>query len=118
EHITPAKPLDLMVDTISAPHDINRYLETLKRDGAMVLLGVPPKAPTVDPDKLIMKRRTLAGSVIGGLPETQEMLNFCSDKKILPDIELIPVTKINDAYERMMKGDVRYRFVIDMKTLS
>ena len=108
---------DMIIDTVSAPHEVDPFLETLKRDGAMVLLGVPPKAPTVQPFNLIMKRRTLAGSVIGGIAETQEMLDYCAEKKVMSDVEVIPMAKVNEAYERMLKGDVRYRFVIDMKTL-
>ncbi len=108
---------DLIINTVSAPMEINPYLELLKRDGTMVLLGVPPEAHKVNPDLLIMKRRTLAGSVIGGIAETQDMLDFCTEKKIAADVEVIPMSKVNDAYERMMKGDVKYRFVIDMKSL-
>jgi len=108
---------DLMLNTVSAPIEVGLYLELLKRDGTMVLLGVPPKPYIVNPDLLIMKRRTLAGSVIGGLPETQEMLDYCAEKKITADVEVIPMAKVNEAYERMLKGDVKYRFVIDMKTL-
>jgi uncharacterized zinc-type alcohol dehydrogenase-like protein len=108
---------DLIIDTISAPHDYNVYLNMLKRDGAMVLLGVPPKASEVGAFSLIMNRRTLAGSLIGGIKETQEMLDYCAKHGVTSDVEVIPVQKINEAYERMLKGDVRYRFVIDMKSL-
>ncbi len=109
---------DLIIDTVSAPHDLNQYLGLLRVEGAMVLLGVPPTPAPVSAFPLIMGRRTLSGSLIGGLPETQEMLDYCAEKGIVSDIELIPVQQINDAYERMLKGDVRYRFVIDMKSLN
>lgn len=108
---------DFILDAVSAPHDPNIYLNLLRRDGTMVLVGVPEKALEVQPFSLIMKRRTLAGSLIGGICETQEMLDFCADKNITSDIEIIPIQKIAEAYERTIKGDVRYRFVIDMKTL-
>ncbi len=108
---------DLMIDTVSAPHDFNDYLSTLRTDGTMVLVGLPPKPPEVHPFSLVGRRRTLAGSMIGGIAETQEMLDFCSSHGIVSDIELIPIQKINEAYERMMRNDVRYRFVIDMKSL-
>ena len=108
---------NLILDTVSAPHDVNPSLRFLTRDGVMVLLGVPPKSPEVEPFELIGQRRTLAGSMIGGIQETQEMLDYCVDKKLLADVEVIPAVKINEAYERILKGDVRYRFVIDMKTL-
>jgi uncharacterized zinc-type alcohol dehydrogenase-like protein len=83
----------------------------------MVLVGVPPKPLEVQGFSLIMGRKTLAGSIIGGIPETQEMLDYCAKKKILADVEVIPASKINDAYQRTLAGDVRYRFVIDLKTL-
>lgn len=109
---------DLLLDTVSAPHDVNNYLNLLKRDGTMVLLGVPEKAPELETFNLILKRRRLAGSLIGGVPETQEMLNFCGQHGIASDIEIIPIQKINEAYERMIRGDVKYRFVIDLKSLQ
>jgi uncharacterized zinc-type alcohol dehydrogenase-like protein len=108
---------DLIIDTISAPHDYNKYLGLLRVEGAMVLLGVPPEPTPVSAFPLIMGRRTLSGSLIGGIAETQEMLDFCAEHGIVSEIELIPVQKVNEAYERMMKNDVRYRFVLDMKTL-
>jgi alcohol dehydrogenase (NADP+) len=108
---------DLIIDTISAPHDYNKYLGLLRVEGAMVLLGVPPEPTPVSAFPLIMGRRTLSGSLIGGLAETQEMLDFCAEHGIVSDIELIPVQQVNEAYERMLKNDVRYRFVLDMKTL-
>ena len=109
---------DLILNTVSAALDWNQYLNLLKRDGTMVLLGIPDRAPEVNAFGLIGGRRSLAGSLIGGIKETQEMLDFCAAHKIASDIELIPIQKINEAYERMIKGDVRYRFVIDLKTLS
>ncbi|HJW09692.1 MAG TPA: zinc-binding dehydrogenase, partial [Holophagaceae bacterium] len=108
---------DLIIDTISAPHDYNKYLGMLRLEGAMVLLGVPPAPTPVAATSLIFGRKILTGSLIGGIAETQEMLDFCAEHGIVSDIELIPVAKVNEAYERMMKGDVRYRFVLDMKTL-
>jgi len=112
-----AGQFDLIIDTISAPHDYNKYLGLLRVEGGMVLLGVPPEPTPVSAFPLIMGRRTLSGSLIGGIAETQEMLDFCAEHGIVSDIELIPVQKVNEAYERMMKNDVRYRFVLDMKTL-
>ena len=108
---------DLIIDTISAPHDYNKYLGLLRVEGAMVLLGVPPQPAPVAAIALIGGRRTLSGSLIGGIQETQEMLDFCAEHGIVSEIELIPVQQVNEAYERMMKNDVRYRFVLDMKTL-
>ena len=107
-----------ILNTVAAPHDLDAFLVLLKRDGAMVLVGAPGEphpSPTVF--NLIMGRRTLAGSLIGGIPETQEMLDFCAEHGIVSDIELIPIQGINDAYERMLKSDVKYRFVIDMASL-
>lgn len=108
---------DFILDTISAPHDVNAYLEVLKVDGTMVLVGAPPKPLSVEAFSLIMKRRCLAGSLIGGIRETQEMLDYCAKKKILSDVQVIPLSHINAAYERIVKGDVRYRFVIDLKAV-
>lgn len=112
-----AGTLDFIIDTIAAPHDINTYVQLLKRDGTLVLVGVPPEALPVAAFSLIGKRRRLAGSLIGGIKETQEMLDYCGQHNITSDIEVISMAKINAAYERMIRGDVRYRFVIDMKTL-
>ncbi len=109
---------DFILDTVSAPHDLEPYLSTLKRDGTMVLVGIPESPPKVEPFNLVMKRRTLAGSLIGGIKETQEMLDFCGQHEVMSDIELIPIWKINEAWERTVKSDVRYRFVIDMATLK
>jgi uncharacterized zinc-type alcohol dehydrogenase-like protein len=109
---------DLILDTISAPHDYNQYLGMVRRDGAMVLLGVPPQPVPVAAMALLSGRKTLAGSLIGGIQETQEMLDFCAEHNVTADIELIPVQDVNRAYERMLKGDVRYRFVLDLKKFA
>jgi uncharacterized zinc-type alcohol dehydrogenase-like protein len=109
---------DLIVNTVSVPMDWSRYLNLLKRDGTMVVVGVPEKPVELGPFPLIAGRRSLAGSLIGGIQETQEMLDFCGKNGISCDIELIPVQKVNEAYERVVKSDVRYRFVIDMKSLK
>jgi alcohol dehydrogenase (NADP+) len=108
---------DFILDTISAPHDLNAYLGMLRTDGALVQVGAPPEAAPVQSFSLIMGRKTLAGSLIGGIAETQEMLDFCAERKIGADVEVIPIQKINEAYERMLKGDVRYRFSIDLASL-
>jgi uncharacterized zinc-type alcohol dehydrogenase-like protein len=113
-----AGTFDFLLDTVSAPHDINAYLQLLKRDGSMVLVGVPDKAPELQAFSLIMGRRKIGGSLIGGIPETQEMLDYCAKHGIVSDIETIPIQKINEAYERMIRGDVKYRFVIDLKSLA
>ena len=111
------KHFDLIINTVSAEIDWNQYLELLKIDGTMVLVGVPEKNIPVDAFSLIGGRRRLAGSLIGGIKETQEMLYFCGKKNITADIELIPIQKVNEAYRRIVKSDVRYRFVIDMDSL-
>lgn len=111
-----AERFDLIVDTVSAQHDYNAYLGLLKADGTMVLLGIPPPSP-LSSFPLVWRRRRLAGSLIGGIRETQEMLDFCAEHGIASDIELIGIDAINEAYERMLKGDVRYRFVIDIASL-
>jgi uncharacterized zinc-type alcohol dehydrogenase-like protein len=108
---------DLVIDTISAPHDYNAYLSLVAVDGAMVVVGVPPAPTPVHAFSLIGGRKTLAGSLIGGIKETQEMLDFCAERKIAADVEVIPIQKINEAYERMVKNDVRYRFVVDLASL-
>ncbi|OGX87817.1 NAD(P)-dependent alcohol dehydrogenase [Hymenobacter glacialis] len=109
---------DFIINTVSAPLDLASYLNLLRRDGTMILLGVPPEAPQVHAFNLIGKRRRIAGSLIGGIAETQEMLDFCAEHNIMSDIELIDIKDINEAYERMLKGDVKYRFVIDLATLK
>jgi uncharacterized zinc-type alcohol dehydrogenase-like protein len=109
---------DLIINTVSMDIDWNQYLQLLKVDGSMVLLGVPEKPVPVGAFSLIMGRRSLAGSLIGGIKETQEMLDFCGKHNITSDIEVIAIDKVNEAYERVIKSDVRYRFVIDMATLK
>jgi uncharacterized zinc-type alcohol dehydrogenase-like protein len=109
--------LDFILDTVSAPHDLNAYLELLKCDGTMTLVGAPATPIPLGVISLLFRRRQLAGSLIGGIRETQEMLDFCAQKGIAADIELIPAERINEAYARILKNDVRYRFVIDMQTL-
>lgn len=108
---------DFILDTVSAEHDYNFYLGLLRTNGTMVCVGVPPMPATIPAMNLIFGRKSVAGSLIGGIPETQEMLDFCAEHKIVSDVEVIAMKDINDAYERMLKGDVRYRFVIDMGTL-
>ncbi|HEV7374556.1 MAG TPA: NAD(P)-dependent alcohol dehydrogenase [Pyrinomonadaceae bacterium] len=108
---------DFILDTVSAPHDLNMYLNLLRRDGVMVLVGVPEKPAELQVFSLLANRRRLAGSSIGGILETQEMLDYCAKKNIISDVEVIPIQQIGEAYERTVKGDVRYRFVIDMKSL-
>ena len=113
-----AGSFDFILDTVSADHDLNAYLQLLKLDGTMTLVGAPEKPAPVSAFNLIMKRRRLAGSAIGGIRETQEMLDFCGKHGITSDIELIPIQKVNDAYERLLKSDVKYRFVIDIASLK
>ena len=112
-----AGSFDFILNTASAQYDLNAYLNLVKRDGTMTLVGAPPEPAPVGAFPLIFRRRSLAGSLIGGIPETQEMLDFCADHGITSDIELIAIDKVNEAYERMLKSDVKYRFVIDMATL-
>lgn len=109
---------DFIIDTVAAPHDINMYLELLKRNGNLCLVGLPDKPLEVASFSLALKRRSLAGSAIGGIRETQEMLDYCAEHNIVSDIELTPIQKINEAFERMVKNDVKYRFVIDMASLK
>ena len=108
---------DFIIDTVSAPHDYNQYLGLLKTDGVHICVGAPPAPSEIMGLYLIMGRKSLVGSLIGGLPETQEMLDFCAKHQIVSDIELIPIQDIQKSYDRMMKGDVKYRFVIDLATL-
>jgi alcohol dehydrogenase (NADP+) len=112
-----ASYFDFIVDTVSAPHDYNMYLNMLNTNGVMICVGAPPAPAQVPAFNLIGNRRSIGGSLIGGLPETQEMLDYCAAHNIVSDVEVINIKDINDAYERMLKGDVRYRFVIDMATL-
>jgi uncharacterized zinc-type alcohol dehydrogenase-like protein len=109
---------DFIIDTVSAKHDYNQYLGLLATDGVMICVGAPPTPAEVAVFSLIGGRRSLAGSGIGGLPETQEMLDYCAKHGISSDIEMIDISYINEAYERMLKSDVRYRFVIDMASLT
>jgi uncharacterized zinc-type alcohol dehydrogenase-like protein len=113
-----AASFDMILDTVSADHDLNAYLALLKLDATMVLVGVPPNPQPVHAFSLLMPRRNLAGSLIGGIGETQEMLDFCGKHNLVCDIELIKMQQINEAYERMLRSDVKYRFVIDMGSLK
>jgi alcohol dehydrogenase (NADP+) len=109
---------DFILDTVSAQHNVDAYLQLLKRDGTLCMLGASPEPLPVQVFSLIMKRRQFAGSLIGGIAETQEMLDFCGKHGITSDIEMIPIQQINQAYERMLKSDVKYRFVIDTASLK
>ncbi|MBN9357914.1 MAG: NAD(P)-dependent alcohol dehydrogenase [Herbaspirillum huttiense] len=114
-----AKSFDFILNTVAAPHDLDAFLSLLKREGTMTLVGAPATPhPSPNVFSLIMKRRSLAGSLIGGIPETQEMLDFCAKHNIVADIELIRAEEINTAYERMLKGDIKYRFVIDNASMA
>jgi len=113
-----AGSFDFILGTVSAPFDVNPYLALLKRNGTMALVGAPDTPLPVGAIDLIFGRKRLAGSLIGGIRETQEMLDFCAERGITSDVEVIPIQKINEAYERMLKGDVKYRFVIDMASLK
>ena len=113
-----AGSFDFILDTVSAAHDLNAYLDLLKRDGTLTLVGAPEAPLPVGAFSLLFRRRQLAGSVIGGIRETQEMLDFCAEHGITADVELIPMQKINEAYERLLKSDVKYRFVIDIALKS
>jgi alcohol dehydrogenase (NADP+) len=110
--------LDFILDAVSALHDINAYLTLLKLDGTLALVGAPERPLPVAAFNLILPRRNFAGSAIGGIPETQEMLDFCGKHGIVSDIELIPMQKVNEAWDRLLKQDVKYRFVIDMASLK
>jgi uncharacterized zinc-type alcohol dehydrogenase-like protein len=113
------RSFDLIVNTVAVSHNLDPFLNLLKRDGSLVLVGAPEHPhPSPNVFNLLMARRSLAGSGIGGIRETQEMLDYCAEKNIVSDIELIPIQQINQAYNRMVKGDVKYRFVIDMKSLK
>jgi uncharacterized zinc-type alcohol dehydrogenase-like protein len=114
-----ANSFDFILNTVAAPHDLDAFMVLLKRDGTMTLVGVPAEPhPSPNITNLIFRRKSLAGSLIGGIAETQEMLDFCAEKGILSDIEMIPIQEIEDAYERMLRSDVKYRFVIDMASLG
>ena len=114
-----AASLDFILNTVAVPHDLDAFFTLLKRDGTMALVGAPATPhPSAQVFNLIMKRRSLAGSMIGGIPETQEMLDFCAEHGIVADIETIRAEQVNEAYERMLRGDVKYRFVIDCASLA
>ncbi|VDS06983.1 Aldehyde reductase YahK [Paracoccus haematequi] len=114
-----AQSFDLILNTVAAPHDLDAFLALLKRDGTMTLVGAPAVPhPSPNVFNLIMRRRSLAGSMIGGIPETQEMLDFCAAHGIVAEIEMIRADQIEQAYERMLKGDVKYRFVMDIATMA
>jgi uncharacterized zinc-type alcohol dehydrogenase-like protein len=113
-----AGSFDFILDAVSADHDINAYLQLLGRDGHLVMVGAPDKPLPVSVFNLIFGRRSLSGSPIGGIAETQEMLDFCGKNNITSDVEVIPIQKVNEAYERLLKSDVKYRFSIDMASLK
>ncbi len=108
----------MIINTVSAELDWNQYLELLALDGSMVVVGIPENQTSVGAFPLVAGRRSLAGSLIGGIKETQEMLDFCAKNNIASEIELIPIQKVNEAYKRILASDVRYRFVIDIKSLE
>jgi uncharacterized zinc-type alcohol dehydrogenase-like protein len=112
------RSFDFILDAVAADHDIGAYIELLRRDGNLTLVGAPEKPLSLAAFGLIMGRRSLSGSPIGGIPETQEMLDFCGANNITSDVEVIPIQKVNEAYERLLKADVRYRFSIDMASLK
>lgn len=119
ENLLPlAGKLDFILDTVSAPHDLKTYLQLLRRNGVMVLVGAPEKPAEVEAFALLRNNRSLVGSSIGGIRETQEMLDFCAEKNILSEVEIISINQLEEAYSRTIKSDVHYRFVIDLKTLS
>ena len=114
-----ANQFDVIIDTVPYTHDLKPYINTLALDGALVLVGlVGELESTISTVPLIMGRRSVAGSLIGGIAETQEMLDFCGEHNVVPDVEMIDIQNINEAYERLLKSDVKYRFVIDMKSLK
>jgi uncharacterized zinc-type alcohol dehydrogenase-like protein len=108
---------DFIIDTVSAPHSYDKTIKMLNTDGTLICVGIPPEPMELETSLLIGNRRRVAGSMIGGIAETQEMLDYCAEKNITSDVEVISINKINEAYDRMLKSDVRYRFVIDMATL-
>jgi len=109
---------DFILDAVSAEHDINAYIQLLGRDGNLTMVGAPDKPLPVSVFSLIFKRRSFSGSPIGGIPETQQMLDFCGEHSITADVEVIPIQKVNEAYERLLKGEVKYRFSIDMASVK
>jgi uncharacterized zinc-type alcohol dehydrogenase-like protein len=113
-----ARHFDLIIDTVAASHDYDPYLGILRPRGTMVVVGIPTEPASVAPFSLILGNKRLAGSMIGGISETQERLDYCAERGIVSDVEINPIQRINEAPERMIKGDVRYGFVIDISTLS
>ena len=113
-----AGSFDFILDAVAATHDVNAYLNLLKVDGNLTLVGAPEKPHAISAFSLIMGRRSLSGSPIGGIAETQEMLDFCAQHNLTADVEIIPIQKVNEAYDRLAKGDVKYRFSIDMASLK
>lgn len=113
-----ARRFDFILDTVSAPHDYNAYVNLLKTDGTLILVGAPDKPVPLEPFPLILQRRRIAGSLIGGIRETQQMLDFCAERGIESEIEVVPIQRVNEAYERVIRGDVRFRFVIDLSSLA
>jgi uncharacterized zinc-type alcohol dehydrogenase-like protein len=113
-----AESFDFILDTVSAEHDVNAYIQLLRRDGNLTIVGAPPRPLAVTAFSLIMRRRSFSGSNIGGIAQTQEMLDFCGQHNITSDVEVIPIQKVNEAYERLLKSDVKYRFSIDMASLK
>ncbi len=115
---TLSRKFDFIIDTVSSPHDMNAALDLLKTDGTYILVGAPPESMAVSAFSLILRRRRFVGSLIGGIRETQEMLDFCGEHGIVSDVEVIKISATNEAYDRVIKGDVRFRFVIDLESLA
>jgi uncharacterized zinc-type alcohol dehydrogenase-like protein len=113
-----ANSFDFILDTVSAKHPFDDYLSLLKQDGTLTLVGLPEEPPSFSVFNLITRRASIAGSMIGGMPETQEMLDYCGQHNIVSEVEVIPIQKVNEAFERLLKQDVKYRFVIDMSSLK
>lgn len=113
-----ANSFDFILDTVSAVHDINAYVPLVKRDGVYCQVGLPDRPPVIDMRNLLFKRRALSGSIIGGMAQTQEMLDYCAEHNIVSDVEVIPIQQVNEAFERVLKSDVKYRFVIEMASLK
>jgi uncharacterized zinc-type alcohol dehydrogenase-like protein len=113
-----ANSFDFILDAVSAPHALDDYLPLLKQDATLTMVGLPEKPPSFSPFNMITRRASIAGSMIGGMVETQEMLDYCGKHNITADVEVIPIQKVNEAFERMLKQDVKYRFVIDMSSLG
>jgi uncharacterized zinc-type alcohol dehydrogenase-like protein len=109
---------DFILDTVSAEHNINAYIQLLRRDGNIIIVGAPDKPHAISGFGLLFQRRSISGSIIGGLAETQEMLDFCGKHNITADVEVVPIQKVNEAYDRMLKSDVKYRFSIDMASIK